>query len=126
MLFPIFLRQDSHGEDVVGRATACLEDWQVLVENLTHLASDSVDIPAGITIAGMRQSFMEAKMFLCSCSAWDIMLGPPVESKRQRVADVEQFKRTVDFKCADSFPATLMKLLEAWQEGRDVCQLLAS
>jgi hypothetical protein len=99
-----------------------VEDWQVFVETMAYL--QTANLPSHFNILTFKGAFLEAKFFLCVCSAWDLMLGPAIESKRQRIADVQQFKNTVASNCSDLFPAILMKLLDSWQEGTDIANLL--
>ena len=57
------------------------------------------------------------KLFLCACSAWDLILGEVPASKKQRSADVGSLNQTVNAACPDVFPASLMQLLSLWEEG---------
>ena len=51
-------------------------------------------------------------------------MGQEPSTKRQRPADVEKFKSVVKANCASVFPASLMNLVDAWKDGKDVAPML--
>jgi len=88
------------------------------------LAGEGISLPTAVTTGDMEKSFTEVKFFLCVVTAWDVMLAPPPNSKRQRQADLEAVQASVTGSCADLFPSSLMTLLEQWVDGKDIALAL--
>ena len=121
-LFALALR--NQGADVIDQCTKVLTEWQSLSEAATFLKNKGVTLPAAVTNEAIKEPFNTMKCFLCVCSAWDLMLGQAPSTKRQRHADVEAFKSAVKANCANVFPASLMNLVDAWKDGKDVASMM--
>jgi len=63
------------------------------------------------------------RLYLCMLSAWDIMITDEEIGNKQRRADADNLKAAIDQNC-DSFPASLLALVEKWVKGADVQLLL--
>ena len=117
--------QDASGVDLIDRDAALMGKFQRIWDTSGWLHGEAVAVPTALTQESMKQDFDQIKLFMCVCTAWDLMLGPAPETRRQRKADVEQLKNVIEANCLVTFPASLMSLLVGWQDGKDVAAAVA-
>ena len=103
---------------MLDQCTKVIAEWHALWGAALFLHNKGVALPGAVMMEAMREPFNNMKLFLCVCSAWDLLLGDQESTKRQRHADAEAFKNVVNANCAETFPASLMMLIEMWMQGK--------
>ena len=91
-----------------------------VVTALKDVTAKGMDIPVELALATIEPILTEGKFFACISAAWELMLAPLPQTRRQRKADLDQLKSAIDQTCSGSFPANLFKLLGMWVEGKDI------
>ena len=109
---------------MIDRSSAVLTDLHTLWAQAQRFRNKGFCVPAAVSPDAMRRTYEDAKFFLVVATAWDMMLGPAPETKRERQADLEGLQATVNLNCADRFPASLMELLEWWVAGKDITTIV--
>ena len=106
--------------------TRSLMDVQQVHDSMKTLVDHECDVPADLQPKFMQGDLTDAKFCVAAASAWDLMLSPDYSelSVKQRKAEVQEFQKSLSFVCPlETFPASLMKLVDLWATGKDIADV---
>ena len=102
------------------------EAMEAIIEQLpqTQIPDDLEGSTWAAAMGNLKKQLEEGKLFVCLVAAWNMMLSEEQPPKQQREMDLSGFGASIDAQCPQSFPATVMQLLNKWAEGSDVATLV--
>jgi len=113
-------------QDFVDAITHALMDIQQIHDSMKTLMDHDFDVPADLQPKSIQRDLTEAKFFVAAASAWDMMLTREFSdlSVKQRKAEVQEFQKSLPLVCPlETFPASLMKLVDLWGTGEDIADV---